>query len=178
MTGRAAEFYGSNDVDRLFPGGSPTTSVPWSQVRPTRTHRVSNPEMVHDAIVNPDRYRTMSLDPRELHATQPGLQRAAVAHYMGPDYHRTGQTFADQHQAGNQTPVVFHNLDNDHLSIQSGHHRAASALLRGDQFDALVVAGHPSTHKDAAAFQRRVIDDARARHEAARIADMKARGLA
>ena len=178
MSGRAAEFYGSNDVNRLFPGGSPTTSVPWAQVGPTRTHRAANDELIHDAVANPERYHTIGLDPRDLHATQPGLQRAAVQHYMGADYRRTGTTFADQHQAGNQTPVVFHNLDSGKLLIQSGHHRAASALLRGDQFDALVVPGHPATHKDAAAFQRRVMAENRERREAARIADFKARGLA
>lgn len=175
MSGRAAEFYGAHDVNRLFPGGSPATPVPWNQVGPTKTHRVANDEMIHDAVANPERYHTIGLDPRELHATQPGLQRAATQHYMGDEYHRSGTTFADQHHAGNQTPVVFHNLDNGRLLIQSGHHRAAAALLKGQQFDALVVPGHPQTHRDAAAFQQKIHQEGRAKREAARIAEFNAR---
>ena len=172
MAGRTEEFYGAHSIDALFPHGALTTTVPWQQSGPTKTHRAFDVHAVHEALTNPDRFKTQNLDPRPLRATQPGLQRPAAKYYLDDDtYRRTGETFADKGKAGNQTPVVFHNQDTDHLAILSGHHRAAASLLRGDQFKAIVVSGKPTTHIEAAHFQNEVADMQRRARMAAREAD-------
>lgn len=153
MSGRAAEFYGANDVDALFKG-SPKTTAPWAMAPKSRTHRMDNPQQVREAVANPDRYQTEALDPRDLYASQSEIIRPAVQHYMNGDHHATGETYADQHQAGNAQPVVFRDLDSGRNIIRSGHHRATTALLRGEQFEALVVPGHRSTHAEAVEYQR------------------------
>lgn len=167
---RADEFYGSHDVSRMFPGNAPQTTVPWPTAGPTKTHRVDNPKAIHEALSSPHP-DVRTFDPRELHASQPGLQRAAVDYYLNDKtYRETGQTFADHHQDGNAKPVVFHDLASDKKILRSGHHRAASDLLAGRQFEGVYVAGIPATHADGAAFQREQI-------QAQRSARMAARGL-
>lgn len=167
MTGRAHEFYGAGDVDALFKG-NPTAGPPWAQAPKSRTHRLDDPRLVHEALRNPDQHKTVSLDPRELYASQPHVIRAAAQHYMGGEYRQTGKTFADQGNVGNAQPVVFHNTDNGRLIIRSGHHRALTALLRGEQFEPLLVEGSPITHAEAAAYQHNLNQENRKRNLAAK----------
>lgn len=167
MSSRANEVFGAGDVDALF-HGNPTTPVPWPTAPRSRTHRTANDELVYNAVTNPDRFETRAVDPRSLHATQPGLVRAATSHYMSGDYERTGETYADQNNSGNRQPVVFHDLDSGRNVLMSGHHRGAAHLLRGEQFNVLWVPGHRATHADASAFQRRLIDEQRQARQSAR----------
>lgn len=164
--GRTDEFFGANNVDHMFPHGALTTSVPWAPAGPTRTHRAYDVRAVTEAVNNPQQFKPELLDPRGLRATQPGLQRAATKYYL--DNPNPARTFADPDHVGNQTPVAFHNEMTGHTAILSGHHRAAAALLRGDQFNAIVVSGKPSTHIEAAQFQRDVIDMQRRARKATR----------
>lgn len=154
---RLEHFWGAGSVDKMFPDGALTTSAPWPQASPSRTHRTFDPRAVDEALSNPDAHKR-SVDPRTLHGSQEGLTRTGVSHYMEhPD-----TLFADGHQAGNKDPVVFHDEMRDRSVLLSGHHRAARALLTGQQFEAVHVSGQPATHKDAAAYQREQIQRQRA----------------
>jgi len=80
------------------------------------------------------------------------VTRSGVEHYMQGDYERTGQTYADAHQAGNRFPVIY-NRHNEATGtteslILSGHHRATKALLRGEQLRSIVVSGGYGPWKD------------------------------
>lgn len=71
------------------------------------------------------------VDPRELLATQGGLDREGIRFYLGPAYPDVGLTYADREDPGNADPVVYVRArDRAHL-ILAGHHRATVALLRG-----------------------------------------------
>lgn len=131
MSSRAEQVWGSNDVDSLF-GGNPSTAAPWPRAGRRKDLQDYQPELVQRAIK--DRQGTEPVDPRKLYATQPGLTRAGVQHYLSSD-----KPFADAHQAGNERPVVYDR--NGTQMLLSGHHRAAKSLLRGEQFDAVVVRG-------------------------------------
>lgn len=155
---RADEFYGAG-MDRMFPEGAPQSPSPWPSAPRTRTHAAINLRAIGEAVSHPERHEVQDLDPRRLHTMQSGLGRAGVDYYLhDPAYRETGQTFADAHDAGNRTPVVFHDDASGRDIISSGNHRAAAALLSGGQFRALVVHGEPATHADNAAYQREIIE--------------------
>ena len=63
---------------------------------------------------------------------------------MGDQFREHGQTFADQHNIGNRYPFVYSRTreggEVDHLLL-AGHHRAASALLKGEPLMARHVEG-------------------------------------
>lgn len=167
MTGRAAEFFGVNDVDAVFKG-NPLAGAPWAQAPRSKTHRLDDPRLVQDAVANPDKYKTVSLDPRDLYAGQPQVVRAAAQHYMQNTYHQTGQTYENSRNPGNAQAVVFHDTVNDRKIIRSGHHRALSALLRGEQFEPLLVEGAPATHAEARDHQNATNQASRQRYLSAR----------
>lgn len=172
MTGRAEQFWKAGSVDPLFSHGALKTPVPFGQSYPTKTHRAYDVYAVRDALVSPERYKSQKIDPRELRATQPEIRRDATSYYLNDGtYARTGETFADKDNPGNAQPVVFHNETNGHLAILSGHHRAVAALLRGEQFNPLVVSGKPTTHVEAAAWMHEVEAMKRKARMAAREAD-------
>jgi hypothetical protein len=72
-----------------------------------------------------------SFDPRTLVSTQSGITRAGVSYYLGKEYARTGKTFADQDQHGNQYPVVYHKKTTGELILLAGNHRAVADLVSG-----------------------------------------------
>ncbi len=154
---RSDEFYGANDVSRMFPGEAPMAAVPWPQARKTPTHRSHSLPAIHEAMANPDAHREM-VDPRNLRATQGMLTRAGVQHYASG----SGELFADHASDINAEPHVFHNDKTGEQVLMSGHHRAAAHLLAGRQFEAVVAHGLPQTHKEAAAYQRDQIERGRA----------------
>lgn len=154
---RTAQFWGAGSVEKMFPDGAATASAPWPQASPNKTHRTFDPRKVDEALSNPEAHKR-DVDPRTLHGTQPGLTRAGVAHYM----ENPTTVFADSHQAGNQDPVVFHDEVRDREVLLSGHHRAATALLRGEQFRPVYVSGPPATHAEARAYQDEVYSRQRA----------------
>jgi len=49
----------------------------------------------------------VGVDPRGLWATQGGLDRDGVVHYLGSVFHERGITYADHHDPGNTDPVVL-----------------------------------------------------------------------
>lgn len=145
---RAERAYGSGDVSKISgASGSPLITPPWNSASGYKGRPLYDKARVREALVS--RQGTEKVDPRYLRATQPHLVRAALNHYL------TGHEdlYADEHNAGNKTPVVYARnnrdgnpdmpnwwTDEDHI-ILSGHHRAAAALLRGEQFNAIVVRG-------------------------------------
>jgi hypothetical protein len=74
-------------------------------------------------------------DPRQLLATQSGLQRPALEHYLGSVYRQIGRPYAEPHSPGNKYPVVYRypRPTDGRLEavILAGHHRSAAALLQG-----------------------------------------------
>jgi len=139
---RAAQLSGAQDIDRMFPGGSPMTTTPWQGMGRRRDVKDYDQERVRHVLLNPQQHPMVHIDPADvrLRATQPSITRAGVQHYLGDDYAKHGTTYADQHNAGNVHPVVYAREDGQHLLL-SGHHRAAAALLQGRQFPVRLVEG-------------------------------------
>lgn len=129
---RADEVYGKGDVSALG-GDSPLVVTPWRAANGRVDRRAYDESLVHEAIRQGQ--PTEKVDPRSLVAMQPHLRRDIVRHYMT----QPNTVYADQHDPGNERPIVY-DRNGTHL-ILSGHHRAAAALLRGEQFDAVVVHG-------------------------------------
>jgi hypothetical protein len=159
---RSEQFYGAGSTERLFPNDALKSPVPWPQAHPTKTHRYYDPRKVDEALSNPEAHQR-PVDPRGLHATQPEVTRAGVDHYMSG----AKDLYADAHSPGNQHPVVFHDETLSRDVLLSGHHRAATALLRGEQFNPVYVSGQPATHADAASYQREQIERQRSQRQAA-----------
>ena len=130
---RLDEFFGSNNVDRLF-GDSPVTAVPFPPAGRLKSKKDYDKDRVTAALSNPD-YPLTKVDPRTLSATQPSITREGVNHYMHSD-----ELYADRHNIGNKQPVVYQRDDGTNLLL-SGTHRATAALLKGQQFGARVVSG-------------------------------------
>ncbi len=137
------KYWGSNDLDSLFKGSSETV-VPFKGAG--NASKRYDKQLVHDTLQNhPQSHEIVDFDPRHLKATQPGIQRPAMEHYMGEEYQESGKTFADSHNEGNRLPVVYtyhHPVSGqeEHM-ILSGHHRATRALLRGEMLKARQIRG-------------------------------------
>jgi hypothetical protein len=136
---RLERAWGSHDPGTLF-GDAPSTSAPWPRAGRLKSRQDYDKDLVREVISDPEHHHMAEIDPRELHATQPSITRAGVAHYLGGDYERTGETFADKHNPGNRRPVVYRREDGQNLLL-SGHHRATAALLQGRPLRALVIDG-------------------------------------
>lgn len=137
--GRADRVYGKGSIDALFPDGAPSTSCPWPMAGRFKASPMYDQAAVTKALSDPNRVSHMAeFDPRDLRSTQPSILRAVVAYYLTDQYRQTGETFADQANPGNKTPVVYVRADGQQILL-SGHHRAAVALLRGQPLYALRV---------------------------------------
>ena len=128
---RVHAAYGSGDPSALF-GEGPTTTAPWPRAAREK-RRAPYDESRVAAVLSEPEFR--DVDPRKLHSTQPNITRQGVDYYMGHEYERTGTTFADQGDPGNRFPIVYGRDDGQNLLV-SGHHRAATALLRGESLRA------------------------------------------
>lgn len=144
---KAHRYFGSNDIDHLFPDGKPLTVVPWEQMGRRKDRQDYDRGLVRATLAKPpSEHEFEEIDPRTLHATQPSIVRDGVSHYLEHDY-RTGNrpTYADQDMVGNRHPVVYRRADLHGREPQnlllSGHHRAAATLLQGRQFRARVIEG-------------------------------------
>lgn len=129
---RARSMFGSKDIERVFPGQTPKAIVPWPAGGRSKTEPKYDKAAVTAELIRQP--RTVDIDPRVLSAGQPHVVRAGVEHYLGDTFERTGQTFADQGNVGNQFPFVVTkhgDTDNPEHLIISGHHRATAALLQG-----------------------------------------------
>lgn len=122
-------LYGSKDMERLFPRQIPKTGAPFPSGRRSKAEPKYDQAAV-TAELNREP-RTVDFDPRVLSAGQPHVTRAGVEHYMGGKFEQTGETFADQHNVGNQFPFVVSKRGGTEHLIISGHHRATAALLQG-----------------------------------------------
>jgi hypothetical protein len=134
VNNRGRRAAGTKEIGNLFPDGAPATSVPWDVAGRRKDRMPYDQSKVTEALSNPD-HPVQGVDPTTLTATQPSITRAGVAHYSSgatEQYSEGG--------AGNVHPVVYARDDGTNL-ILSGHHRAATALLNGDQFQAKVVRG-------------------------------------
>ncbi len=131
------ESYGSNDPDRLFGSGDAPAPAPWPRAARRKSQRDYDPDIVRQALEGPQ--ELVDVDPRHLHSTQPSVTRPGVDYYMGDDYNRTGETFADKGNAGNRHPTVYER-EGVNLLL-SGHHRASAALLQGRPLPARKVVG-------------------------------------
>ena len=127
------------DPDTLF-GDAPTAPTPWPNAGRSKSRRDYDPDVVKDAIANPEHHHLQDIDPRDLRSTQPAITRGGVQHYLSDHYDRTGETFADHGNPGNRRPVVYRREDGQNLLL-SGHHRATAALLQGRPLQAVVVHG-------------------------------------
>jgi hypothetical protein len=131
----AHDLYGSNDPEKLF-NGAPATMAPWPTASRMKGEPVFDRERVSEALQAP--VELHEFDPRNLHATQPRVLREHVAHYMeGDRYDLAGETSADKGDVGNQYPMVYRK-GNGQDAIIAGHHRATTALLRGEPLRARV----------------------------------------
>lgn len=143
---RSEEFYGANDIERMFPDQMPITTVPWSQMSRRKDRGDYNKNLVADELRKPPSEVTLHpVDTRGLHASQPMVLREHVQHYLSGEYERTGRTSADQELTGNQHPVVYRRAGLGGGPTQdlllSGHHRAAAALLQGRELHARLIEG-------------------------------------
>jgi hypothetical protein len=131
----AHRLYGAG-AEAMFKG-APKTITPWQSAGRPKSGPGYDPQLVHNALKDPSSHM-MEIDPRHLHATQPGVTRAGVDYYSGSEYRETGRTFADQHQAFNRYPIVYQDRQGRN-KVLSGHHRATAALLHGRQFHGIFI---------------------------------------
>lgn len=153
MTSRDEEFHNSRSA-HLFGAGEaalahkgPTMGAPFSKARGAGAlGRAYDMDRVRAAAVDRN-HPVTEVDPRGLSQTQPSVMPDAVRHYMSPDYHETGETYADRngklghHTAGNRVPLIYETEDGKERVIMAGHHRATAALLSGQMLAAKVVRG-------------------------------------
>lgn len=132
MNERAHRAFGSNDVEALL-GTAPVGAVPWAPAGGRIGRKPFDQTLVAAALNK--KQQPEPVDPRDLRSTQGHLVRAGVKHYLSG----AEGLYADEHNPGNKNPVVY-DREGTHI-ILSGHHRAAAALLRGEQFHAVVVHG-------------------------------------
>lgn len=131
----AQRHWGTNDIESMFPEDAPIAGVPWRSAARSKTHKDYDPDLVRKALVEPP--VISDIDPRGLKSTQPRVTRAGVDYYLNNDrYQRTGETFADRGNLGNQWPTVYRRPTMADPSetedvLLSGHHRAAADLLKG-----------------------------------------------
>jgi hypothetical protein len=128
--------YGSGDLDSISKSSASAAPISFPTASRSKKEPLYDKSQVTAALSQPSSLKTIRpTDPRQLHATQPGITRDGVEYYMGDEYNNTGATFADKGNPGNLRPVVY-NKNNGQSLLLSGHHRAQAANLQGRQFDA------------------------------------------
>lgn len=133
----AYALHGSGDIDALF-RGHVSTGVPFPTVGRMKGRPFYDQSAVRQTLQSPPQLE--EIDSRHLFATQPSVTRPGVSYYMGDDYQKTGRTYADQGNVGNQYPVVYTDRQGQNI-ILSGHHRASAALISGQFLQARRVRG-------------------------------------
>lgn len=128
---RIDDFWGKKDPEVMF-GNRPLTMAPWPPAGRRKDRQDYDKSAVESALRG--KQEPEPIDPRELRSTQPNITYAGVKHYID-----SSEVYKDRDNAGNRNPVVYER--NGERMILSGHHRAAKALLHGEQFNAVVVRG-------------------------------------
>lgn len=133
----AAGLYGKG-YSALFPEGkAPVVSAPWPRAGRSKKLKDYDADIVGRAI----RSGVLSeVDPRDLRSTQPSVTAPGVKHYMDGD----AGLYADADRPTNKHPVVYVRTNPDgsvEKLLLSGHHRATSALLKGEKLKAIVAEG-------------------------------------
>jgi hypothetical protein len=125
-------YWGTQDPALLFNGASVTT-IPLKQAPFAKGYDTA---LVREAVSYYPRATAIAwLDPRALLATQPGIQRPALMHYLGRSYDLWGMPFESVSRT-NRIPLVYtynHPISEviQHM-VLVGHHRTCAALLRGE----------------------------------------------
>ena len=136
---RVHAMYGTRDLDRISKTPGVSGIAPWPSAGKTKQGPNYDQGVVRDALLRPPQLQ--SVDPRNLHSSQPGITREGVDYYLNDQtYSSTGRTFADQGNVGNRHPTIYAKDDGRNI-ILAGHHRASAALLSGKQFQARVIPG-------------------------------------
>jgi hypothetical protein len=135
-------LWNRRDPDLLF-GSAATAVIPFRQSGFAKSF---DRELVTGRLgTHPEAAELERLDPRELLATQSGLQRPALEHYLGIAYRQIGRPYAEPHSPGNKYPLVYrYEVPSDgrlEAMILAGHHRSAAALLQGHAVLVRVVDG-------------------------------------
>jgi hypothetical protein len=135
---RGDQLWGKG-IDALFGSGSPVVPAPFPQAGARKDRKNFDTGLVARSITHPHEFSVEKVDPRELHATQPSVTHAGVKHYFegGQEY---GKNNGGDRRLGNDIPRIYHRSDGVKL-ILTGHHRASSALLKGEPLDAMVIHG-------------------------------------
>lgn len=116
-----------------------TVPVPWEQAHPYAVVSRLDPTTKGSWPSAP----VEEVDPRGLRASQRALTTSGLEHY----FNHSGSDFADLYDKtrgpSNLLPLVYRSTDAGypHDILLSGHHRATTALLRGQQLRARVVRG-------------------------------------
>lgn len=136
-------LYGAGDIHAMFPEGTADKRPsPWPQAGRSKHVKDYDQDLVTNELRG--KPNLVDIDPRMLHSTQPSIHRPGVQHYLGDDYKRTGETYGDKGNLGNQWPLVYSRQNptgpTQHI-ILAGHHRAGAALLKGEPLRARHVEG-------------------------------------
>jgi len=125
--------YGS--IDEMFKGHE-KIPAPWPSAPSTKVQRLGyDPQKVREQAPEAP---LEQVDPEPLHSSQPWILKQHVEYYSTDHYKQTGETASDKGSDLNKFPTVYDRKDGKRV-IVSGHHRAAAALLQGQQFPARVV---------------------------------------
>lgn len=108
---------------------SSKASIPWGQASRNKAGFRYDPTLVKDTIYRADMKDIAEFDPRYLHGSQPSVTSSGVLHYL--EQGQSGPLYADEHDVGNQFPFVYIHEGTGEMRLLGGHHRAASALLKG-----------------------------------------------
>lgn len=143
MTSFNDRRWGSKDLETVFPNDAPKAIVPLPAAARSKKRESYDKDLVTQrltsAMTGPEDLK--EYDPRTLHATQPMVTRAGVAHYLNTDqFEQHGETFADRGNVGNRHPFVYEREDGQNLLL-SGHHRGIAAILKGENLRARSVKG-------------------------------------
>lgn len=126
--------------EAMFPEGSaPSRAAPWPSFGRRKDVKDYDQELVTRTLLDPP--ELSFIDPRTLRATQPAITSSGVDfYYNDPSYRETGKTFETGENLGNRYPFIYQREDGQNL-ILSGHHRAATALAKGEALQAIIISG-------------------------------------
>lgn len=141
-SGQFDKYYGRGQQS-LFPNNETKVVAPFPSAGRRKDRKDFDQSKVTAALNAPPALE--DIDTRGLKASQPWVTGGGVSHYMGPEYQRSGETYADQHNPGNKYPVIYHRSNPGESTnariILSGHHRATAAHLKGEPLKGIVVHG-------------------------------------